>query len=168
MRLYEGMFLVDPALTSDWPAAEAEINRVLDRAEAKVIGVKNWDERKLAYPINRHKRGLYVLSYFEAEPEKIPGIERDVRLSEKLLRTLLIRREKMGMEEVEKSLAAEPPRPPSRYEDRAGRWEDRGPRRGPPRPPREGPPPATNSAGEEKSAPTKDPVETADQQETKE
>lgn len=166
MRLYEGMFLVDPALTSDWPAAEAEINRVLDRAEAKVIGVKNWDERKLAYPINRHKRGLYVLSYFEAEPEKIPGIERDVRLSEKLLRTLLIRREKMGMEEVEKSLAAEPPRPPSRYEDRAGRWEDRGPRRGP-RSPRDEQAPASGRAGEEKPPPTEDAAKVLDEKSTK-
>ena len=126
MRLYEGLFLLDPALASDWSVAEAEINRVMDRAEAQVVGIKNWDERRLAYPIGRHKRGLYALSYFNADPEKLPGIERDVRLSEKFLRALLVRRERMTEEDVQKSLAAEPPRVPSRYDDRGPRGADRG------------------------------------------
>jgi len=124
------MFLMDPALSSDWPKAEAEINRLLQRAEAEVLGIKNWDERKLAYPINRHKRGLYVLSYFRASPEKLVALERDVRLSEPVLRALFIRREKMNEEQVAKSLAADPPKPPSRYDDRGGRWGDRGGRFG--------------------------------------
>ncbi|MFQ5428757.1 MAG: 30S ribosomal protein S6 [Phycisphaerae bacterium] len=132
MRVYEGLFLLDPALASDWPAAEAEINRVLSRAEARLIGLRNWDERKLAYQIGRHKRGLYALSYFEAEPQRIADIERDVQLGEKFLRALIVRKEKMNEEEISKSLAADPPRSSGRYEDR-GRWDRREPRSGPPR-----------------------------------
>lgn len=130
MRIYEGMFLLDPALASDWSSAEAEVSRVLERAEAKVLGIRNWDERKLAYAIGRHKRGFYALSYFEAAPERIADIERDVLLSEKMLRALFIRRETMTEEEIAKSLAADPPKAYSRFEDRGGRWEDRGPRGG--------------------------------------
>jgi len=126
VNTYEGMFLLDPALTSDWPAAEVEINRVLDRAEAKLIGIKNWEERRLAYPINRHKRGLYALTYFQAPPESLPGLERDVQLGEKILRVMFLRREGMSEEEIQKSLTADPPKSTGRYDDRGGRFGDRG------------------------------------------
>ncbi len=123
MRVYEGMFLMDPILGANYPDAEAEINRILDRAEAKLLGIKKWDERRLAYPIGRQKRGLYVLSFFEAAAENIPGMERDVQLSETALRVLILRKENMTQEDIEKALAADPPpKAPARGED----W--RGPR----------------------------------------
>jgi small subunit ribosomal protein S6 len=103
------MFLMDPALASNWPTAEAEINRILQRAGAEIIGITNWGERKLAYQIGRFKRGLYALTYFKAPPENVGGLERDVQLSEHAVRFLLIRRDKMTPEMIEKSLKAEPP-----------------------------------------------------------
>ncbi len=123
-NLYEGMFLMDPALATDWPSAESEINRVLGRAEAQVIGVKNWDERKLAYPIGKHKRGLYALTFFRAEPDRITGLERDVQLGEQFLRALFLRRESMTDEDIQNALAAEAPKA-VRYDDRPDRG-DRG------------------------------------------
>jgi ribosomal protein S6 len=108
-KTYEAMFLMDPALATDWPAAEAEIKRILDRAEARLLGMKNWDERKLAYSMGTHKRGLYVLTYFEAPVDRIAGLERDVQLSEKMLRVLVLRREGMSAEAIQKALAAPPP-----------------------------------------------------------
>lgn len=109
MKTYEAMFLMEPALVADLPAAEAEIHRILDRAQAKLIGLHSWGERKLAYPIGHRKRGLYILSYFESAPDKIAGIERDVQLSEKAVRVLVLRREGMSPEDIQKALAAEPP-----------------------------------------------------------
>jgi small subunit ribosomal protein S6 len=105
----EAMFVMDPASAPNWPTAESEINRILQRAGAKVLGLKNWGERKLAYPIGQHKRGLYVLTYFESTPDKIAGIERDVQLSEQTVRVLVLRRDEMTPELIEKALAAEPP-----------------------------------------------------------
>lgn len=112
-KSYEAMFLLDPAMASDWSAAEAEVKRVLDRAEAKVLGMKKWDERKLAYPIGRNKRGLYVLTFFEASPEKIGPLERDCTLSEKVLRVLVLRRDRLTPEKVEKEMTAAPPPKPT-------------------------------------------------------
>lgn len=126
MRTYEAMFLMDPTLATDWPVAEAEINRILDRAEAKLLGINNWGERKLAYPMGRWKRGLYALSFFEAAPESIISLERDVQLSEKAIRVLVLRKDKMTPEAVEKALAAEPP---SKTPARGDEWNSRpGPR----------------------------------------
>lgn len=134
MKSYEAMFLMDAALATDWPAAEAEVKRVLERASAKVLGMKKWDDRKLAYSIGPHKRGLYVLAYFEAEPDKITGIERDVQLSEKLVRVLVIRRDRLTPEDVEKAMAAAaPPKTLSRGDEwsAAGRGRFGAPGEGP-------------------------------------
>ena len=128
MNLDEGMFLLDPAMTSDWNAAEAEINRIFERAGAEVVGIRNWDERKLAYQIGKFRRSLYVLTYFRAAPEKISGIERDVQLSEKALRVMILKCESMTDEDVQKSLAADPPKAARREDRERGEFGDRGDR----------------------------------------
>jgi len=129
VKTYEAMFLMDPSMSNDWPAAEAELKRILDRAEARVLGIKNWDERKLAYPMGQYKRGLYALAFFEAAPEKIAGIERDVQLSERLLRVLVLRRDRMTREHVQKALEAAPP--PKTFARGSDEWSGR-PRAGGP------------------------------------
>lgn len=118
MKIYEAMFLLDPTFGADWPAAEAEVKRLLERAEAKILGMKKWDERKLAYTIKRNKRGVYVLVFFESPPDKIAPLERDVQLSEKILRVLILRREHLTPEDIEKALtAAPPPKTPARGDE---------------------------------------------------
>ena len=88
---YEGMFLFDPSVASKWDMVVSEVGRIMERAEAELIGLKKWDERRLAYEIERRKRGCYVLAYFKARGSSIAGIERDVQLSEMVLRLLVLR-----------------------------------------------------------------------------
>jgi small subunit ribosomal protein S6 len=88
---YEGMFLLDPGVLTDWESVQKEIYRILERAEAEVVACSRWDERRLAYEINGRRRGVYALTYFKADPAKIVGIERDVHLSESALRCLILR-----------------------------------------------------------------------------
>ena len=91
MKRYEGMFLFDTAVLRDWPSIEQELRRLLERIGAQLLVAVKFDERKLAYEIRRRKRGTYVLTYFEAPPEKIVDLERDARLSETVLRLLVLR-----------------------------------------------------------------------------
>lgn len=106
-RYYEGMFLFDPALAASWENAQQELSRIMDRAGARVIASGKWDERRLAYEIRGHKRGLYALTYFEAETSKIGDMERDARLSESILRCLVVRADHLTEDEM-KELAARP------------------------------------------------------------
>ncbi len=116
-RTYEGMFLLNPATTPEWTDGEAEIRRLLDRASAKILGLKRWDDRKLAYEIGGHKRATYGLVFFEAESDKIGPLERDAQLSESILRVLVLRADAMTPELIEKALAAAaPPRHTDRFE----------------------------------------------------
>ena len=91
MNTYEAMFLFDPAAGSSLESVQAEVDRLMTRAEAEVIVTRRLEERRLAYEIDGRKRGLYVLTYFRAEGPKIGPLERDVRLSESILRALILR-----------------------------------------------------------------------------
>ncbi len=115
---YEGMFLLD-AGNPDFQAASEPVRTILDRNGATTLAIKPWDERRLAYEIKGRRRGLYVLSFFEADPLRIAEIENDCRLDERVLRMLLLRREGLTQEQIQ----AETPtslgtrRPAERRED---------------------------------------------------
>lgn len=133
-RLYEGMFLVDSALaTADWEGTLAIVENILKRADAEVVAIRKWGERKLAYDIDRKTRGTYILAYFKAEGPRIAGIEKDVLLSEKIMRCLILGTEKRPPEMIEADIKGQPrvepvegtPEPEETYQRR----ERRGPGR---------------------------------------
>ena len=92
MKLYEAMYLFDNAAAHEWSAVEAEVNRLCERIGAELVVCVKFDERRLAYEVNKRKRGTFVLTYMNVEPERITDLERDVRLSEAVLRVLVLRR----------------------------------------------------------------------------
>ena len=102
-KLYEAMFLVDSAEASaDWDGVNSAIKKILERAGAEIVSMRKWDELRLAYEIDGKARGTYILCYFRAEGEKLRDIERDVRLSERIMRVLILCAEHMSLEDIEK------------------------------------------------------------------
>ncbi len=88
MRRYEVMFLFDGG--SEWAAVDREVRRLLERIGAVPQVIIKYDDRRLAYEIRRRKRGTYVLAYFDADPARMAELDRDARLSETLLRHLVL------------------------------------------------------------------------------
>ena len=121
LRKYEGMFLFDPVVMSDWDAIQTELNRMLDRAGARVIACAKWDERRLAFEIRGRKRGIYALAYFEVDSSKIADLERDVQLSEAALRCLIVRVDHMTEDEM-KEAAAKPASHAAPEDERGDRY----------------------------------------------
>lgn len=120
-KLYEGMFLIDSAEAArDWDGILDFIRATLTRADAEIIAIRKWDERPLAYTIRRCSRGTYILTYFRADGEKIRDIERDVQLSERIIRVLILRAEQLTEEDVNKepqaARAENQPRQPAQRE----------------------------------------------------
>ena len=100
-RLYEGMFLIDSSIaTADWEGVNAFIEKVLNRNSAEVVSMGKWDERKLAYEVAGLSRGTYILTYFNADPSQITSIERDTQLSEKIMRVMILRTDRMSAEDI--------------------------------------------------------------------
>jgi small subunit ribosomal protein S6 len=106
-RLYEGLFLIDSALAAqDWDGINAAIEKILKRADAEIVSMKKWNEFKLAYEIKGQTRGTYVLTYFNADGQKIAGIERDVQLSDKVMRVLILKADHLTEEDINKDTTA--------------------------------------------------------------
>lgn len=100
IQTYEGMFLFPQSATSDLQGSVDHITDILTRGGAEIVALRKWDERRLAYDIKGNKRGVYFLAYFRAKTPALAGIERDCRLSERLLRSLITRADHVPAEEI--------------------------------------------------------------------
>ena len=91
-NVYECMFLLDPTkVAGDVPAAAQQLHAVLEHNQAEILASRPWDERRLSYPIKGHKKGLYYLTYFKVDAQKLLDIERDFSLNETVLRLLVLK-----------------------------------------------------------------------------
>ena len=96
------MFLFGPAATPDNDGGHRPRPRRSSSATAgKILVIKKWDERKLAYEINKQKRGTYIIAYFTAPARPVAPIERDVKLSEDVLRVLITKADHLNQQEME-------------------------------------------------------------------
>ena len=100
MSLYEGMFLMDNRQANrDWDGCLEKLNAILTKHGAEVVRSVKWGERKLAYDINGHRRGTYVLIYFNAVGDAVSRIYREIELSELLHRAMILTVQKLPSEE---------------------------------------------------------------------
>jgi small subunit ribosomal protein S6 len=99
------MFVFDPTFGNSFDKCEKEIRRLMERARAEILFCRTWDERRLAYRIRGCKRGVYVLVYFKGHPDRIAPLERDAKLSEHILRLLVLRADETTPEQMEQAVA---------------------------------------------------------------
>lgn len=97
---YEVMCLLPPSAATEMNGAIEHVTGVITKAQGRIVSIKKWDERRLAFEINKQKRGIYVLAYFACDPVHIAQIERDFNLSEQVMRTLIVRADHLTEEEM--------------------------------------------------------------------
>lgn len=87
---YECLFLLDPTKTAtDMDGVKGTLQGTLEKYGSEVIVSRKWDERKLAYPIAGHKKGVYHLAYFKVDSLKVKDIDHDFRLNETIIRHMI-------------------------------------------------------------------------------
>ncbi|MGI9400786.1 MAG: 30S ribosomal protein S6 [Rhizobiaceae bacterium] len=119
MALYEYVFLARQDVSGQQVDALIEqFKGVLESNDGTVSKVENWGLRSTAYRINKNRKAHYVLMNVDAPAAAIAEMERQMRLSDDILRYMTIR-----VEEHE-----EGPSAMMRKSDRDDRG-DRGPRR---------------------------------------
>ncbi len=92
VNVYECMFLLDTnKVAGDVPNAAKQLHTILERNSAEVLASRPWDERKLAYPVKNHKKGLYYLTYFRSEGKNVAPIEHDCALNETIMRAMILK-----------------------------------------------------------------------------
>ncbi len=91
-NVYECMFLLDTTKVSgDVQGAATRLHEILEKNEAEILASRPWDERRLAYPVNRQRKGLYYLMYFRVDGNRINPIEADLKLNEMVLRSMILK-----------------------------------------------------------------------------
>ncbi|HHV92990.1 MAG TPA: 30S ribosomal protein S6 [Firmicutes bacterium] len=94
MRPYEMMLVMKPDLE------EETVDALLERLTGIVTGeggavdkVDRWGKRRTAYELKGYTEGFYVVIDFQAEPATASELERIVKLSDEVIRHLLVRRD---------------------------------------------------------------------------
>lgn len=94
MNSYETLYIVKPDMEDEARAALiAKFNDIITANGGEVENVDEWGKRKLAYEINYIGEGYYVLVNFKAAPELPAELERNFKISEDIMRYIVVRRE---------------------------------------------------------------------------
>ena len=91
------MFIIsDTVAGADWEVTVKHVEGLLKNRGAEILKSEKWEDRKFAYKLKGHKRGAYLLVYFNAPTDSISPMKRDFELSGNVLRTLIVRVDKVG------------------------------------------------------------------------
>jgi small subunit ribosomal protein S6 len=89
---YELVFIVHPEVADD--SLDPLINNISQFITGKngtIAEVARWGRKKLAYPIKHLLEGNYILIKFKLDPGANKELETNLKISEKILRYLLIK-----------------------------------------------------------------------------
>jgi small subunit ribosomal protein S6 len=116
LRDYEVLYIV---------RADVDDDKVQDAVKRVNTLIERSGERKLAYEVKHQKEGAYVLQDFQLEPERVPELEASLKITEEVLRHLIVRK-------PEKAVATTVTPPPAEVapEPITADGQDEGARRG--------------------------------------
>jgi small subunit ribosomal protein S6 len=89
---YELVFIIHPEVADD--ALDTVINNISQYITGKggvIAEIARWGRKKLSYPIKHLMEGNYVLIKFNLDPSANKELETNLKISEKIIRYLLIK-----------------------------------------------------------------------------
>ncbi len=94
MHQYELMVILDPEVDERTiaPSLEKFLN-VITNDGGTIENVDIWGRRRLAYEINKKAEGIYAVVNFTAAPSSTTELDRQLKLSEAVMRTKVLRAE---------------------------------------------------------------------------
>ena len=87
---YEVLYIIDPAKGEEGIAALVEKFKAMVEAEGTLSNIDEWGKRRMAYAINDLTEGYYVLMNMETKPEFPAELERVMKITDGILRCLVI------------------------------------------------------------------------------
>ena len=93
MRDYEILYIVRADLDDDKVQDIIKrVNTLIERAGGSLERTNVWGKRKLAYEVKHQKEGSYVLQDFQIGPDRVPELEAALKITEEVLRHLVVRK----------------------------------------------------------------------------
>ena len=90
MNKYEAVIILNPNLSSKVDAFLKDFESLLSSNSFKIHKTEDVGRRQLAYSINNHNKGHYILFNLEGEPSKLIDIENKIKYNESIIRHLFI------------------------------------------------------------------------------
>jgi len=92
LNVYEGLFILDSVQYAREPdTLSHQINQMIESAGGEVLVSRLWEERRLAYPIQGHRKGAYWLIYFRLDSSRLTEVHRASQLNEAILRFMFVK-----------------------------------------------------------------------------
>jgi len=92
MTCYETLFVVKPTLTDEETAAViTKVKDVLAKEGAELVATDDMGMRKLAYPVQKNDRGYYTVLFYKGEGTVINELERNLKISEDVIKFLTVK-----------------------------------------------------------------------------
>lgn len=91
---YETTLILRPELAGE--AIESTLDRVRDsvkKMDGTLLEINHWGRKKLAYPIAKQTRGIYIHTHYVGKDNLVAELERNLRISDNVMRYLTIRLE---------------------------------------------------------------------------
>ncbi|MFQ5867154.1 MAG: 30S ribosomal protein S6 [bacterium] len=100
MRTYESIFVCPP----DVPREEQEelarkFEKIITEGQGEVISCDKLGRRKLPYEIKGYKEGFMYCLNFNSPPTLIPELEKNYRVTDKVIRHLIVKVDKKKLKE---------------------------------------------------------------------
>jgi small subunit ribosomal protein S6 len=93
MSEYELVYIIRPDAEADRVSGVIDkVREAISGQGGQVTAVEPWGLRRLAYPIRKHREGHYVTTQLQIDPSKLRELERSFKLSEDILRHLIVHR----------------------------------------------------------------------------
>ena len=93
MNKYESIIIISPVVEEEGMKNLITKFSDLINTDGKVESVEEMGKRKLAYEVKKNKEGYYVLINFEAKPELIAELERNYRITDEVIKFIVVRKE---------------------------------------------------------------------------
>jgi len=91
-RQYELVYIVTPTATeAELAVLETEVGELIQKLGGTVRNTEVWGRRKLAYEVEHHTEGIYVVLLIDGPGEMIKEVERRLRVRDQVLRHLIVR-----------------------------------------------------------------------------
>ena len=92
MKNCEALFVLRPGQEESIKKVTALITDSIKKNKGKILKEDNWGKRTLAYPIKKHREGIYYKLNFSIGSLLIETLNRTYKLNSGILRTLIIKR----------------------------------------------------------------------------
>ncbi|NLO93984.1 MAG: 30S ribosomal protein S6 [Clostridiaceae bacterium] len=93
MNKYESIYIISPLADEEQVKATIEKFSSLISEHGEIEKVEEWGRKKLAYEVKDQKEGYYVMVTFSAESDFPEELERNFKITENILKYLIIRKE---------------------------------------------------------------------------